>query len=138
MAMLTVDVTFEEWDAFVELSKEQMTPRSWGRRWVAVFSTNSRGKEWSFTRWGNTPLNERFRLRGMRFLESVKREYLTLCGSGGRVFVNGKGAFYNKGTSKDKPVRFAVFRFPRVITGPAVEDAAPVHENADAESPANS
>jgi len=136
--MLTVDVTYEEWHDIVELSERQMTPRYLdGGRWVAVFSTNSRGKEWSFTRWGNTPPNQRPRLKGIRFLESLKQEYLTRTeGSGGRVFVNAKGANYK--TRESKPVRFAVFRFPSVPTGPADEGAAAVHENEDADPSENS
>jgi hypothetical protein len=129
--MLTVDVRYEEWHDFVELSERQMTPRYLDSgRWVAVFSTNSRGKEWSFAGWGNTPLNERIRLKGIKFLESVKKEYLAhKYGRGGRVFVNAKGAYK---TRESKPVRFAVFRFPSPVpTGPADEGAAAVHENAD-------
>jgi hypothetical protein len=125
MSTLKVDVTFEEWNDFVESSKEQMTPRLWDDRWVGVFTTNSRGKEWSFTRWGNTPLNERPRLRGIRFVEQLKQEYLAhIDGRGGRVFVNGIGAYYK--TDKGKPVLFAVFRFPRIRIpiGPAPADEA--------------
>jgi hypothetical protein len=119
--MLTVDVTDGEWKAFVELCKKHMTPRLFGRRWIAVFTVTSRGDDFYFANWGNTPHNRRFRLKGIRFLEPIKREYRSLTRTCGRVFVSAKGVFYNKGTSKDKPVRFAAFRFPTEVTGLATE-----------------
>jgi hypothetical protein len=116
--MLTVDVTFEEWSDFVDLSNEQMTSRRDG--WVGVLTVNSRGHEWSFTRWGNTPLNERRRL-GIGFLEKLEQEYLAhVDRSGGRMFVKKKGAFYKMRDGKAVP--FAVFRFARAHNGPAPED----------------
>jgi len=118
--MLTVDVTFEEWRDFVDLSREQMTPRSWDGSWVGVFTINSRGNEWSFTRWGNTPHNER-RCLGIGFLEKLKQGYLAhVDRNGGRIFVKKKGAFYKMRNGKAVP--FAVFRFARVPTGPAPAD----------------
>jgi hypothetical protein len=123
--MLTVDVTFEEWSDFVDLSNEQMTPRRDG--WVGVLTVNSRGHEWSFTRWGNTPLNERRRL-GIGFLEKLEQEYLAhVDRSGGRMFVKKKGAFYKMRDGKAVP--FAVFRFARVHTGPApADEGSPVDD----------
>jgi hypothetical protein len=110
--MLTIDVTFEEWNDFEELSKEQMTPRWWDNSWVGVFTVNSRGHEWSFARWGNTPRNERCRL-GIGFVEKLKQAYLTeVDRKGGRVFVKRKGAFFKPRTGK--PIQFTLFRFPGV------------------------
>src|SRR5260221_9847144 len=114
--MRTIETTYDEWEAFRELSERQMTPRRryWARRWVAVFSTNSRGNEWSFANWGNTPLVRRKDLRGIEIVESLKTEYATVRNDGGRVFVNRKGAFYK--TTTGVLVQFAVFRFPRATS----------------------
>ncbi len=105
--MKTIEVSLEEWERLVEVSKQQMAYRSpfynyRKTRWPVVLSTNAKGDGWSFETYGHTPFGQRAPVDGIEFLEEVKREYLAVNPDGGRVFLNTKGAYYK---TKQRPVK---------------------------------
>ncbi len=112
--MRTIEVPLEEWERLLEISKEQMAYRSpyWNKkRWPVILSTNARGDCWYFETYGHTPFDQRPPVDGVEFLEELKREYIAVRSeSGGRVFLNTKGAYYK--TRERKEVQFVALRIP--------------------------
>src|SRR5439155_8822526 len=70
------DMTPEESEEFRKLGELQTSrSRFWQRRqWVAIFSVNARGNEWSFRTYGRTPFRQRNDLRKIRIAESLREE----------------------------------------------------------------
>jgi hypothetical protein len=82
----TIEVPVEEWERLLEISKQQMAYRSpyWNKKLRAVIlSTNARRDGWSFETYGHTPLNRRAPVKGLTFLEHLKRKYLAVRPGGG-------------------------------------------------------
>jgi hypothetical protein len=116
--MKTIEVPLEEWERLVEVSKQQMTYRSpfYNKtRWPVVLSTNAKGDGWSFKTYGHTPFSKRAPVDGIKFLEELRREYLAVKPGGGRVFLDTKGAYYNRGKDRQgKEVKFVALNIPGI------------------------
>jgi hypothetical protein len=102
MLMLQLRITRQE---IGELRRLQ-AKRRWDR--LIPFSVNCHKRTWAFETWGLTPEEIRREVGGLsEKLDVIAEEYLRVRESGGRFFVNRKGAFYKD--AERNPIPFVTF-----------------------------